>query len=120
MTDRAEFERWWTSRVLTRTAGIHKEHCWQAWQAARSRQAAEPAQAAPDICGNGFHECKHCGTPWGGKAAALPKTKTDAEIRQDAKHDTSCVGAFARARPRRVPPGTTYFDPPVERVREKK
>lgn len=30
-----------------------------------------------------------------------PRVKTAAEIRCDAKHDTSCVGAFARARPQR-------------------
>jgi len=28
-----------------------------------------------------------------------PHVKTAAEMRYDAKHDTSCVGAFARARP---------------------
>lgn len=29
-----------------------------------------------------------------------PWIKTAAELRADAKHDTSCVGAFARARPK--------------------
>ena len=28
-----------------------------------------------------------------------PRIKTPAELRKDAAHDTSCVGAFARARP---------------------
>jgi hypothetical protein len=31
--------------------------------------------------------------------AAQPRVKTPAEMRHDAAHDTSCVGAFARARP---------------------
>jgi len=30
---------------------------------------------------------------------AAPHVKTAAEMRADAAHDTSCVGAFARARP---------------------
>ncbi len=32
-------------------------------------------------------------------AGAAPRVTTAAELRQQAKHDTSCVGAFARARP---------------------
>jgi len=31
--------------------------------------------------------------------AQAPKPKTATEMAYDAKHDTSCVGAFARARP---------------------
>lgn len=31
--------------------------------------------------------------------AVQPHVKTAAEMRYDAAHDTSCVGAFARARP---------------------
>lgn len=34
-----------------------------------------------------------------GDAAADVHVKTAAEMRYDAAHDTSCVGAFARARP---------------------
>lgn len=30
-----------------------------------------------------------------------PSVKTSSEMRRDAAHDTSCVGAFARARPTR-------------------
>jgi len=37
---------------------------------------------------------------WQTPSVTLPRrVKTAAEIRLDAYHDTSCVGAFARARP---------------------
>ena len=35
----------------------------------------------------------------GEQSTTAPHVKTAAEMRADAAHDTSCVGAFARARP---------------------
>lgn len=36
---------------------------------------------------------------WVASPINAPHVKTAAELRMDAAHDTSCVGAFARARP---------------------
>lgn len=82
-----------------------------------------PEDFAPD-CGITFKPMRNEHMPWGGdknepvgtnlltavQARAMlehvlaeptvqPHVKTAAEMRYDAAHDTSCVGAFARARP---------------------
>jgi hypothetical protein len=101
-TERAEFARWCRENgqgelddMLTPLYRSLRALMWPVWLGA---VAAERERCAA--------LCEQWNTTPGSRLAReirgehpKPRVKTAAEMRYDAAHDTSCVGAFARARP---------------------